>query len=96
MRVDTLQKKIAAVTTEAKAAKGWNNTTHNEICNLLAVIEELDNKCVAKYDTTPKFLKNANSFGTTKAWDKLEERRDLLEGFRTKLEGVLKRFVKHL
>ena len=58
MRLDTLNKRIEAVKKEAQEAEGWNNTTHNEICNLLSVIEELDNKCVAKYDTTPKFLKN--------------------------------------
>ena len=92
MRLDTLQKKIGQVTKEAQEAQGWNNTTHNEICNLLSVIEELDNKCVAKYDTTPKFLKNG--FGTTKAWDKLEARRDYLEELKTKLERVLSKFVE--
>lgn len=96
MRLDTLQKKIAAVSKAAQQAEGWNNTTHNEICNLLAVIEELDNKVIQQQEKTNKFLKNANSFGTTKAWDKLEERRDLLELLQTKLEGVLERFVKKI
>ena len=96
MRLNKLKKKIVQVTKEAQQAEGWNNTTHNEICYLLRVVDELDNKCIAKYDTTPKFLKNANSFGTTKAWDKLEERRDILSILKTKLEGVLERFVKKI